>query len=754
MKRIEKAPASLWNWRRLAVIVLAMVLAVIGVSWGIASGNLSPAPGRNHAVIRSLPTPTVTPTPKLSKEYIYVGGRLIATEEPGACTFSLSAVALPSPAPATPASGQTFGFDVSTGPTCQWTATVADSFVTILQPSNGAGTGNGTVTFQVSANTGVDQRSATISVGGAVFTVVQAGSTSTPLCTPTLSPQTFPATANGGTSSFQVSIGPSCNWSAQVAANSFVTLIPPSSGVGPGTVSFQVAANNGPASRQQTISVEGQIFTINQPAASTCSLSLSSVAFLAPVNGAQSSFQVTPVSGNFSCAWTATLGPVTPQGNSFVTIQSGSGPGSGTVTFQVAANTGASRQQTLVVGDQTFVVRQPASPSFCSFSLPYVTTFAAPFAGGSSSFPFTANDQSCAWTASPGVPSPQGSSFVTITSPSTGTGSGTVSFQAAGNNTGAPRQQTIRVGNATFTISQAAACSFSINPPGMQLSSSAWANQSFQFTTGQSCNWTAQVIPQSNSFLTITSAGAGTGSGTVIFQVPANSGLMSRQQMINVGDSNFVFVQLGAPASASPPSNLTAVVNSAGAAKTITLSWTASGGTFDRYLIEKYQIGLSGFTPLNINPGLFPGATDSASGAAAYLYRVCAARGNPLICASSYSNTVLATTLPFSDEPLNSNGSLTGIKALHVQELRQAINVVRALAGLPEGVWSSSSLQSLVSPLRAQDIQELRDNLVPALYAMQISTPPFTDSQITTWLPIKAVHVQELRKAVNGYARQ
>ena len=133
----------------------------------------------------------------------------------------------------------------------------------------------------------------------------------------------------------------------------------------------------------------------------------------------------------------------------------------------------------------------------------------------------------------------------------------------------------------------------------------------------------------------------------------------------------------------------------------------------------------------------------------AYLYRVCAAKGGG--CVSNYSNTVLVTIVAFSDEPLIPG--VTTIKANHLLELRTGVDAVRRLANLQPGTWSVLNLQSFVSGIRAQDIQELKDNLAPALSALQIPAPAYTDSQIIAWLPIKAVHIEELRAAVNGYAK-
>jgi len=58
---------------------------------------------------------------------------------------------------------------------CSWTAASNVSWITIT--SGSSGTGNGTVGYSVSANTGASSRTGTISIGGQTFTITQAGPT-------------------------------------------------------------------------------------------------------------------------------------------------------------------------------------------------------------------------------------------------------------------------------------------------------------------------------------------------------------------------------------------------------------------------------------------------------------------------------------------------------------------------------------------------------------------------------------------------
>src|SRR5206468_3314528 len=92
---------------------------------------------------------------------------------PPTCTFSLS------PTSASPASGATTGSVnvTASASTCAWTAASNATWITVTGGSSG--TGNGTVSDSITANTGATARSGTITVAGQTFTVNQAG-TSTP----------------------------------------------------------------------------------------------------------------------------------------------------------------------------------------------------------------------------------------------------------------------------------------------------------------------------------------------------------------------------------------------------------------------------------------------------------------------------------------------------------------------------------------------------------------------------------------------
>jgi hypothetical protein len=108
-----------------------------------------------------------------------------------------------------------------------------------------------------------------------------------------------------------------------------------------------------------------------------------------------------------------------------------------------------------------------------------------------------------------------------------------------------------------------------------------------------------------------------------------------------------------------------------------------------------------------------------------------------------YGSTVTTPTPPavaFTDDPLRPG--ITVIKALHLIELRNAVNAWRTAAGLaPITAWTDPS--PLGATIKAVHILELRNALDPALRAFG-RTPSFS-SGVAPGQPVRAVHFQELR---------
>ena len=170
--------------------------------------------------------------------------------------------------------GQSYGssggsgtISVTTGSGCFWNAVSSDtSWLTITSGSSGSG--NGTIYYSVAANTSTSSRTGTITVGGQIFTVNQAGATS---CSYSISPTNQSFSSSGGSGTISVTTGSGCFWNAVSSDTSWLTITSGSSGSGNGTVYYSVSVNTSTSSRTGTIIIQGQTFTVNQDGTTTTS---------------------------------------------------------------------------------------------------------------------------------------------------------------------------------------------------------------------------------------------------------------------------------------------------------------------------------------------------------------------------------------------------------------------------------------------------------------------------------------------------
>jgi len=453
---------------------------------------------------------------------ITIAGQTFTVTQDGGCAYSISPTSK-----SAPASGGTNNFNITTDSTCSWNAVSNVSWITV---NNASGTGAGTISYTVSANTG-PVRSGNITVNGRTFTVNQASG-----CSYSISPTSKNFELTGGTGNFNVSTETGCSWTA-TTASPWITITSGASGSGNGAVSFTVAANNGPA-RNGTIVVNGQVFNITQD--NGCVYSLSSTSINVPASAGTNSFTVNSGAG---CTWAATSNA------SWITITSSSnGSGNGTVTFSFAANAGLARSGTITVNGLTFTVNQANG---CTFSI-NPTSAPIPISGGNGSVNVTSTASGCPWTAQ------SNDSWITVTAGANGTGNGTVTFSVAANN-GPARSGTITIAGKTFTINQASGCTFTLSPSNASFMP-AGGSGSFNITTSNpACPWTA-ITP--NSWIIINNGASGTGDGVVSFTVQANVS-PERTGTISVNGQLFTITQSNG-CTYSLPSTSTNVPSSAG----------------------------------------------------------------------------------------------------------------------------------------------------------------------------------------------
>lgn len=201
------------------------------------------------------------------------------------------------------------------------------------------------------------------------------------------------------------------------------------------------------------------------------------------------------------------------------------------------------------------------------------------------------------------------------------------------------------------------------------------------------------------------------------------------------------------------PSGLTATVQFSGQTLTgVLLGWNSPSGTVNHFRVERAQSKDGPWVVPQLNN---PGPNDTTfndttvSSNIAYLYRICAvdSQGN----FSAYSNVDLSTTVYLQDYPFQAGQ--TPIRAQHFLDLMQAINAVRATAGLAPATWDSQYPQPQVhGGIYHSHLNDLRTALGDALSAMSalgFSRPQYEDpNPMTSGTPVKATQLKQLQDLV------
>jgi len=261
---------------------------------------------------------------------------------PPPCTYNLSATSAN-----VVATANTGSVNVTTSATsCQWTA--ASNVMWVSLTSGASGTGNGTVNYSVTANTGA-ARSGTLTIAGNTYTINQAAGSGGGTCSYNLSATSLTVGSAGG--AVPLTVTPStanCAWTA-TSNVAWITVPSGASGTGNGTVSLNLQANTASTSRTGTLTIAGKLVTITQQAASGCSVT---IAPLSRAVSATASTQSLTVTSSF-CFW------IVSSTVNWITVTSGPyGFGNGTVTYSVTANSGGTRTGTIIINGITHVVTQ------------------------------------------------------------------------------------------------------------------------------------------------------------------------------------------------------------------------------------------------------------------------------------------------------------------------------------------------------------------------------------------------------------
>jgi len=109
----------------------------------------------------------------------------------------------------------------------------------------------------------------------------------------------------------------------------------------------------------------------------------------------------------------------------------------------------------------------------------------------------------------------------------------------------------------------------------------------------------------------------------------------------------------------------------------------------------------------------------------------------------------IATTVAFTSDPIVSGVTIPA--ALHVTELRTAINSVRVAAGLGAASWTATPAAGSGQKIAASQIMEMRTRLDEACSLLasvdhNLGPPLYTDPALAGGVRVRGAHIQELRE--------
>lgn len=295
--------------------------------------------------------------------------------------------------------------------------------------------------------------------------------------------------------------------------------------------------------------------------AAQCGISVSPAYFdgtggSGPISANGGSYTIN-ISGNLNtCSWPASVSAGTP----WITLGQTSGMGPGVLTWTAALNpTNSPRSGVIFVRDWTIPVVQLANT--CVPTLP-VTSAHVAVGGVSGSFSI---QTVCQWNVG------NNPNWITLQTPTNGTGNGSVNYTVAANGCVANRSATVTAysgtlnpnasdSSATFTINQDGSPSnLTLSPTSVTLTA-AGGMGSVTVNTPKGCGWSAYTDQQ--GWIQFVGAASGSGATAITYRALANTTGSTRQGYIYVAGSSAVLT-ISEQAAAAPVPQLTAVANAA-----------------------------------------------------------------------------------------------------------------------------------------------------------------------------------------------
>jgi hypothetical protein len=346
--------------------------------------------------------------------------------------------------------GGTAALSVTTTAGCSWTASADREWITLT--SGRTGSGSGSVSYAIAANSSTESRTAIVTVEQMRHTIVQRGAAPpTPSCRYELAPGQAVFGKDAADSTFAVNATPGCAWSA--ASGAPWLMVNAGSGSGNGAVSFSVARNSAIDARRAIIVVADQQFAVEQAGDSgLCDYVVAPVE-LRPCMAAGA--LVAEIATQAGCPWTVTAAAP------WLSVVSGSsGQGGGVIRIAFPDNYDAPREGIVQVRWPTPTAGQNirVMQAGCRYGVSQTAfTFTAAAADGAfevlqQSDPITcggATQDRCVWTARADV------DWVTIVTGMPRAGDNRVAFAVAKNDAATPRTAHITVRDKVVTITQA-----------------------------------------------------------------------------------------------------------------------------------------------------------------------------------------------------------------------------------------------------------------------------------------------------------
>jgi hypothetical protein len=393
-----------------------------------------------------------------------------------------------------------------------WKASVSDPWITLNATS---GTVGEPVAYVVGATTNVEARTGYVYVSGYTHTVTQDGFGAT------ISPENGTFERSGGGGVIMVVAPNLMGWKAR--ANVDWLSVKPTSGKGEGTVTYTVAPFNEVNTRQGTLTVAGQTFTVFQYGRRMK---------ISPVKAEYDYLtHVIPITVD---ALAITTWTVESQNSWISVVDGGRGQGGDLVTVAIAENPSwAARTGTVKIGTETFTVTQKGRTALEFGISPASTTASVEGANGL-----------IAVTATPDLPWSAASQANWLTiygTTGTGAGNGNVVYSAAPNPTLFERTGKIvvtpgdtKVSAKTHTVTQPAAVS-------------ALSGNGYEFAAaGESCEVRVSLsdivqwqIENKLAWLTVSGSTNRVGPGTVVLQAAPNDSVYPRSGTVTIARRSF-----------------------------------------------------------------------------------------------------------------------------------------------------------------------------------------------------------------------